>query len=250
MSFGWDPEGWADTASNRTARVLLLWAGLQSRPAMWQKYKNIKIIDYQHWHLSDLLQQAASQCFLCAQRFRFGSIPSLKSLCDIDTSASTFFPSSNRRPKALVNIINSGGKKRDRFACRTSVVNRFCGILLRLRFRRLPLKKWSCFLVLISAEGEGSSGIGGIWWGSGHRFSNEIFCCVLLRSSIMQGWQVIKNAAIFYSQQFVRRVYKLIGDERANVGLIWQRDTGDRYLKNKIFCRSNKIIWFAWISTH
>jgi len=151
MSFGWDPEGWADTASSRTARVLLLWAGLQSRPAMWQKYKNIKIIDYQHWHLSDLLQQAASQCFLCAQRFRFGSIPSLKSLCDIDTSASTFFPPSNRRPKALVNIINSGGKKRDRFACRTSVVNRFCGILLRLRLRRLPLKKWSCFLVLISA---------------------------------------------------------------------------------------------------
>lgn len=25
--------------------------------------KNIKIIDYQHWHPSDLLQLAASQCF-------------------------------------------------------------------------------------------------------------------------------------------------------------------------------------------
>jgi len=53
----------------------------------------------------------------------------------------------------------------------------------------------------------------------------------------MQGWQVIKNAAIFYSQQFVRRVYKLIGDERANFGSIWQRDTKDRYLKTKKECK-------------
>jgi len=69
-----------------------------------------------------------------------------------------------------------------------------------------------------SARREGSSGIGGNC--RGERSDHDEIGRVLLRSSIMQGWQVIKNAAIFYSQQFVRRVYKLIADERAKHSMV------------------------------
>jgi len=87
------------------------WAGRADREqgegcdlsGMWQKYK---IIDYQRWHLSDLLQQATFHFFansaasvlsppspidcLFPCPFKLlARIPSLKPLCDIDTLAST-----------------------------------------------------------------------------------------------------------------------------------------------------------------